>query len=369
MKYMNTYKAVIMAFAMLPFVLSSCSKDVHETAESFAISFSASDDVRAPGEMDDIAVDGYGFGVFAFDTGLYRYGDSNVNPNFMYNERVSYVEATSRWTYEPVKYWPNGEGDLAGTTGALASHLSFFAYAPYSDMAEDNPAGYCITTISDQSEPGNPWIVYRIHEDVSQQVDLLYAPTVIDRTLDQTKPDVAARIGFQFRHALACVGEKVRVSCSANLKAALAGEAAVNGEKIQVILQNVRIRYHLTERARLTLWSTGTPRWQLLLNGELTADRIVTYGEDLGWLLYSTLASEGGGAWESAGGEGVFYIPVDVPGDVQTATVIGEFIVRRIAGSVTTDTMESREMSFAMNSYPEGFAPGKKLSNIGVALQ
>ena len=260
MKYMNTYKAVIMAFAMLPFVLSSCSKDVHDTAESFAISFSASDDVRAPGEMDDIAVDGYGFGVFAFDTGLYRYGDSNVNPNFMYNERVSYVEATSRWTYEPVKYWPNGEGDLAGTTGALASHLSFFAYAPYSDMAEDNPAGYCITTISDQSEPGNPWIVYRIHEDVSQQVDLLYAPTVIDRTLDQTKPDVAARIGFQFRHALACVGEKVRVSCSANLKAALAGEAAVNGEKIQVILQNVRIRYHLTERARLTLWSTGTPR-------------------------------------------------------------------------------------------------------------
>ena len=80
MKYMNTYKAVIVAFAMLLFVLSSCSKDVHETAEPFAISFSASDDVRAPGETDDIAVDGYGFGVFAFDTGLYRYGDSNVNP-------------------------------------------------------------------------------------------------------------------------------------------------------------------------------------------------------------------------------------------------------------------------------------------------
>lgn len=360
---------MIMALAFLSIIASSCSKDVRETAGSVALSFSASDVARAPGEMDDIAVDGYGFGVFGFDTGLYRYGDSHVNPNFMYNEKVSYDAATARWSYEPVKYWPNGEGELAGTTGALVNHLSFFAYAPYSDMAEDNPAGYCIPTISDQSEPGNPWIVYRIHEDVSQQVDLLYAPTVVDRTLDQAKPDVAARIGFQFRHALACVGEKVRVSCSANLKAALAGEATSQGGKIQVILQNVRIRFHLTERARLTLWSTGTPRWRLLLNGEPTTDRLVTYGEDLGWLLYSTLAAEGGSAWESAGGEGVFYIPVDVPDDVQTATVIGEFIVRRIVGGVTTDTMAYREMSFSMNSYPEGFAPGKKLSNIGVALQ
>ena len=367
MAHMDSFKAIIIALVFFS-LAASCSKEAGQATGPITITFSATDDTRAPGERDDIAVDGYGFGVFAFDTGLYRYSDSNVNPNFMYNQEVSYDAATSRWSYEPVKYWPNGEGELAGTTGAQVNHLSFFAYAPYSDMNEDNPAGYCITTISDQSEPGNPWIVYRIHEDVSQQVDLLYAPTVVDRTIDQTKPDIAARISFGFRHALACVGEQVRVSCSANLRATLSSEAAANGGKIQVVLQNVRVRYHLTERARLTLWSTGTPRWQLLLNGEPTTDRTVTYGEDLSWLLYSTLGADGGGAWESAGGEGVFYIPVDVTGDVQTATVIGEFIVRRIVDGVVTETMEHRETSFALNSVPEGFAPGKKMSNLGIAL-
>ena len=342
----------------------SCTKEAAPSVdEPAAISFGAFAGSRASGEMENIAVDGYAFGVFAFDTGLYRYSDSNVNPNFMYNEKVSYDAGETRWTYSPVKYWPNGEGDVSGNTGVRASMLSFFAYAPYSDTEEDNPAGYCITAMSGQSEPGNPWIVYRIHEDVSQQVDLLFAPGVTD----QVKPETDARISFDFRHALACVGEKVYVSCSSALKAALDDEAASDGGKIQVILDNVSVRYHLTERARLTLWNTGQPRWQTLLNGEPTTDRTVLYGSELGHLAYSTDPADGASSWDSADGMGVFYIPVDMPGDPQTVTVSVDYTVRRINGG-TTDTVLNREASFRLNRYPESFAPGKKLSSLSLSI-
>ena len=361
MDAIKTISLILGAAAVL-----SCSKQ--EKAPSveppLAVTFGAVGETRAPGETADVATDGYAFGVFAFDTGLYRYSDSNVNPNFMYNERVSYDAAEGLWSYSPVKYWPNGEGEVSGNTGVRASLLSFFAYAPYSDMQEDNPAGYCITSMSGQAEPGNPWIVYRIHEDVSQQVDLLCAPAVVD----QVKPDVDARIGFGFTHALACAGEKVYVTCSSALRAAADAEAEADGGKVQVILDAVSVRYHLTERARLTLWSTGQPRWQALLNGEPTTDRTVVYGEGLDHLAYSTDPADGASHWDSPDGMGVFYIPVDMPGDPQTATVRVDFTVRRVNGG-TTDTAHSRESSFRLSRYPEAFAPGKKLGSLSISIQ
>ena len=59
-------------------------------------------------------------GIFAYYTGS---NDLTISekPNFMYNQEVKRSNASSPWTYSPVKYWPNNPGDK----------LTFFAYAPY----------------------------------------------------------------------------------------------------------------------------------------------------------------------------------------------------------------------------------------------
>src|SRR5574344_2552498 len=54
-----------------------------------------------------------GFGVFAYYTGQNAYAKTTTAPNFMYNTKV-YGTA---FTYSPVRYWPNNDGDK----------LSFFA--------------------------------------------------------------------------------------------------------------------------------------------------------------------------------------------------------------------------------------------------
>lgn len=350
-------------------LVASCAKGTvpEEGAAPIAFRVEAGDlpVSRAPGEVDDLSLDGYSFGVLAYNTGRYSYADSNVNPNFMYNEDITYSSETDRWSYSPVKYWPNGDGEASLNTGINQEYLTFFAYAPYSDMKEDNPAGYCIPTISAQAEVGNPWLVYRIHADVTQQVDLLYAAPL----LDQVKPEVDDLVQFNFKHALACVAEKVSVSCSPAMTYYLDEESAESGVKIQVILNTVRARYHLTERARLPLWNTGpTARWQPVLNGDLMTDRVVTYGTGLEHCLYSTLPEETEGAWSTDEGVGVFYIPLDIEGDPQTVTLMVDYTVRRISGDGTADINEHRESSFPLNRYPEAFAPGKKLSNVGVVI-
>lgn len=42
-------------------------------------------------------------------------------PNFMFDQAVTYNEGTSKWTYAPVKYWPNNAENT----------LTFWAYSPY----------------------------------------------------------------------------------------------------------------------------------------------------------------------------------------------------------------------------------------------
>ena len=42
-------------------------------------------------------------------------------PNFMYNQEVTYDDVASKWTYSPVKYWPNNAENT----------ITFWAYSPY----------------------------------------------------------------------------------------------------------------------------------------------------------------------------------------------------------------------------------------------
>ena len=145
-----------------------------------------------------------GFGVFAYSTGNTPWvtAAASATPNFMYNQQVTY---SSRWTYSPVKYWPNDNtpADGSGASGSQSkSYISFFAYAPYGGDG---------IVLSENTTSNAPVITYTWGQDHN----LLYAtPQLNLYKYDSNGAKDDGRVGdvitFNFHHALALVNFKVR---------------------------------------------------------------------------------------------------------------------------------------------------------------
>lgn len=316
-----------------------------------------------------------GFGVFACYTGLHGYGDSNVHPDFMYNQQVVWQEVSppesSSWTYSPVKLWPNGEGEVTGNTGSEKHYVSFMAYAPYSEANNNDPsnekaADYCISSFSLQREIGNPWLTYRLHTNVEKQVDLLYAKPF----LDQSKPATDEKLEFKFKHALACVGDQITIICSEGLKNQT--DARVSGSNIaKVEVSGLSIEYTLTSKARLVLWcsdeawTNGEANWQTILSEDPTCKRtvniIASASAGAGTTVYTKGQTEDPST--TVKDRGVFYIPTALVGYKQTAKVnITYHIATSSDGSTwTSDTDISGTATIAMNDYPAAYRASKHL--------
>ena len=97
-----------------------------------------------------------GFGVFGYYTSNSVYDTNSSIPNFMYNQKVTFAgtagtapdgtaigDDNSKWTYEPVKYWPNEFGDAALSDDV--DRISFFAYAPWQQVTVNT--GVPVTTV------------------------------------------------------------------------------------------------------------------------------------------------------------------------------------------------------------------------------
>ncbi len=197
-------------------VFASCAKTIdhtRNTGQGDALSFGVyvpQTKAGAAGQTTTTSIqraegDGGGFGVFAYYTNDGDYSAS-AKPNFMYNQGVFY--SSPKWTYDPVKYWPNEYGSGANSTGT--DKLSFFAYAPYVATAS---GPYGITTFTPaKNGTGDPTITYVIDPTPSKAVDLCWA--VKSDTgkpwLDQTKQTVDGTVNFLFKHALARFNVNVR---------------------------------------------------------------------------------------------------------------------------------------------------------------
>jgi hypothetical protein len=167
--------------------LTGCSKDEagNDSGAPVPVRFEAgSPEVFKSRSLieSESALKGAGFGVFAYYTGATAWGDvgSSTTPNFMYNQQVTW--SSDHWTYTPVKYWPNADGEK----------VSFFAYAPYTS----NTTGFSTNT-----DAGAPIISYTWEASN----DLLY-----DKQIDQVKGTVSSAVTFTFKHALAKVEFKIR---------------------------------------------------------------------------------------------------------------------------------------------------------------
>ena len=339
---------------------------------------------RAANAINDLTtLQAKAFGVFGCYTGLYRYLDSNVRPDFMYNERVWWQEAappaSASWTYSPLKYWPNGEGETTGAinTGELPHYVSFFAYAPYSDNAT-GAAGYCIPSFSSQADTGNPWLTYRLHDDVGSQVDLLLAQP----QLDQTKPAVDGVVHFSFKHALACAGEQLTVACSTGLKNQTIGHTTGSATEAQVVLTAFSIEYTLIAKARLVLWNsalpdwaTADPVWQSIQSENPTCTRTVTIIDPatdapVPVYRYVKAGPEEPVTEETWADKGVFYIPLPVGQTeyVQRARVsVTYHITTHSGGSWVNDADNIGTATLILSDYTDAYKAGKNL-NIDVTL-
>jgi len=122
-----------------------------------------------------------GIGVFAF----YQPGINGVtgpdftttkypSPDFMYNQQVEFASSDASgdagtWSYTPIKYWPNNEGDK----------LSFFAYAPWESGTTWETLGIKTNTVGTSVSK-----TFAIANEVKDQEDYLFAAPA----LNQAKP-------------------------------------------------------------------------------------------------------------------------------------------------------------------------------------
>ena len=126
-------------------------------------------------KIGNLQTDGFGvFGNYSKDTKT-AYGE-----NLFKNQKVTYDNAKSKWTYSPLKFWPSD------------GHIDFLAYAPY-NYAETN------TTLTGTS------ISFEVYNTVANQKDLLWT--------NATSQDITKKkVNFQFHHALSRLGYTVNLT-------------------------------------------------------------------------------------------------------------------------------------------------------------
>lgn len=370
---MKKYLTMIAAAALT----LACSNETEEmvTPQGDAIAFSASMDGSTTRALGEISTDGNlqllsyeasnhdkveagftgvrGIGIFGCYTGKLMYEQTSVTCDYFYNQQVTWDNAAGKWSYAPVKYWPNENGEYA----------SFFAYAPYEPNPQDD--GRCIIDISDNYVKGDPWVNYRLSRnpwglitdpadpasECETQVDLMFGTKRIGDAAPYTynpwtdvqhfKQDgtlsgdvtIDNMVNFTFNHALACVGEKIRIAVDQKLADKLVGYASVKLNSLTIVYKN------LTNKARLVLNSAdGKANWKEIISGELTTTR--TWTTDFGgtpveitFTAGTPNTAEVGGtsivadtdpateegylidpANPNADGNGLFYIPLQIAG-------------------------------------------------------
>jgi len=383
-RHLTFYRKMCSLLALLPLLTACTNDDSHHVAEGqTAITFDATmaqgAATRANNDINSKAnLSGNGgFGVFGCYTGLYRYTDSNVHPDFMYNEHVTSPDDGVNWDYSPVKYWPNGEGEESGNTGDVPHYVSFMAYAPWSDNDETapdtNPAGYCISSFSHQGDLGNPWLTYRLHTDISKQVDLLYASNTVDHPLtDLRKPATNEKLTFQFDHALACVGDKVTIKCSDAIKNQIDNRVRNSTlTNAMIVVTGIQIEYTLTSKARLVLWNNGEANWQTILSEDPVCTRTVTIldpddpaddADNMPIYAYNTSIPSTITQVNDWEGYGVYYIPIELTGYPQTAKVSITHCTATYSGSSWKyDVEKTGTATVNLKDYTAAYQAGKHL--------
>ena len=190
-------KFVMSIAAMAALTLVSCSSD---DLDSFSDNSSKNEAISFDGYLgrSAVAVNGTrgsevkigklqtdGFGVFGYHNTTEHNSETeqSFNANLFNNQKVTYDNTNSKWTYSPLKFWPSD------------GHIDFLAYAPY-DVKN--------TTLTDGSKIND----FTVSETIADQTDLLWTNATSQITADITKK----KVNFQFHHALSRLGYTVKLT-------------------------------------------------------------------------------------------------------------------------------------------------------------
>ena len=209
----------------------------------------------------DLALEG--FSVFAYYTGTNTFSDAKeagtAIPNLMYNQHVTGSSADGvnyTWSYTPVKYWPNNEGDK----------VTFFAYGTHANVtqnASDNTQDATaltsgITAISGNGYSGVPYLIYSLSSetvDIGDMNDLLYATG----SYDKTKPSINDKISFSFNHALSAFGFGVCGVFNEVVRGTNSGDDYRIDDNSYIRIEEIVMKVTLPREGRLSLdgnWTT-----------------------------------------------------------------------------------------------------------------
>ena len=210
------------------------------------------DDTSLKASLDN----GGGFGVFAYYTGTNGYQEAGegvvgFKPNFMYNEDIVFNSTSSKWEYNPVKYWPN----------SAEEKISFFAYAPFTESS----SGSNITGFSANNEAGAPIVTYKVAQNVKDQKEILWGvqKTSGKPNLDVQKQGMGQDVSFNFRHALARIGFNVEAMIDAVNSVSTPKEdngATTNGtidhDILNIYVRKVELKGNFYSQGQLNLNNT-----------------------------------------------------------------------------------------------------------------
>lgn len=147
-----------------------------------------------------VALQTAGFGVTAFHTVDALYAP-NSRPDFMYNQKVTYLSDAGVWDYYPMMYWPNQRGDNGSES---TDRLSFFAYAPWVDVdvktgkvTGDDESG--IVSMTSNTAVGDPAVRYVASLKPDRRVDFCWAAPQIDKVRPENTTE---KVAMRFNHAL-----------------------------------------------------------------------------------------------------------------------------------------------------------------------
>ena len=227
-----------------------------------------------------------GFGVFGYYTDGEPYS-AITKPNFFYNQQVKYE--SDKWTYEPIKYWPNEFGGDAKSD--QVDRLTLFAYLPYVEVdpltgvvkpngspasPETDPTTN-ITGMTRNTATGDPFIKYSATMDPANSVDLCYGVAAATFTssnsainqnniekgkpyVDVVKPgtDDNSKIKFDFKHATA----QMRVTIDAVVDNKTTGGDDINQAETRIWVRSVTFT-GITQKGSLNLHSDAYegPEW------------------------------------------------------------------------------------------------------------
>lgn len=199
-------KKIVAFAAVAALVLGACTKTETYTSQTLAdaVSFGAYSGrtITKAGQTDDMNLDALktiGFGVFATYSGVDNFDTAGATNDFMNNQFVNFDG--SKWTYSPIKYWPNPTNGQS----ADAQKLSFFAYAPFCEPATETTG---ITGFEIDGTTKHNLVHYAFTNDGKPNVDLMWGyktdsnPKAANLNLTRT----AETVKFTFRHLLAKLG-------------------------------------------------------------------------------------------------------------------------------------------------------------------